>query len=121
MNSDFNTPIPFKNFDPSVWQKNWLEPNWQGRDQIVTEKDVDQWQYLRDRHAPLDYPFMKPIVNLRDHVIIPFTYNHSVVGHCQRFLDTRIPKYINDIQPGYVFGTDLQNDAWNYEIGRAHV
>jgi DNA primase len=35
-----------------------------------------------------------------------------VVGNCVRFLDDRTPKYLNDMQPGYVFGTDLQRDSW---------
>jgi DNA primase len=52
----------------------------------------------------------------RPGIVVPFTHNNQVVGHCQRFLDDRTPKYINDIQPGYVFGTDLQSDAWNYVL-----
>jgi hypothetical protein len=80
---------------------------------FVTEQDSLHWDYLRARHAPFNYPYMKPMMPTgRDSVIIPFTYNHSVVGHCQRFLDDRTPKYINDIQPGYVFGTDLQRNTW---------
>jgi DNA primase len=31
-------------------------------------------------------------------------------------MDTRIPKYIQDIQPGYVFGTDLQKANWQTAI-----
>jgi DNA primase len=52
----------------------------------------------------------------RPGIVIPFTHNNQVVGHTTRFLDDRIPKYIQDIQPGYVFGADLQNDAWNYVL-----
>ena len=81
---------------------------------FVTEQDSLHWEYLQARKAPMSYPFMKPMLPTgRDSVIVPFTYNHSVIGHCQRFLDDRTPKYINDIQPGYVFGTDLQSDSWN--------
>jgi DNA primase len=39
-----------------------------------------------------------------------------VVGHTTRFLDDRTPRYIQDIQPGYVFGTDLQKSNWQYAI-----
>jgi DNA primase len=39
-----------------------------------------------------------------------------VVGNTVRFLDDRIPKYLNDIQPGYVFGFDLQKDNWTTAI-----
>jgi DNA primase len=45
-------------------------------------------------------------------VIIPFTYDNRIVGHTQRFLDNRTPKYISNSQPGYVFGTDLQHADW---------
>jgi hypothetical protein len=80
---------------------------------FVTEEDSLHWEYLRARKAPMNYPFMKPMLPTgRDSVIIPFTYNYRVVGHCQRFLDSRAPKYINDMQPGYVFGRDLQHDSW---------
>jgi len=33
-----------------------------------------------------------------------------------RFLDERTPKYIHDIQPGYVFGTDLQHEDWQHVL-----
>ena len=40
----------------------------------------------------------------------------SLWGHTIRFLDDRTPKYINSMQPGYVFGTDLQKNSWQYAI-----
>ena len=49
-------------------------------------------------------------------VVIPFTHNNQVVGHTTRFLDDRTPRYIQDIQPGYVFGTDLQKSNWQTVI-----
>ena len=52
----------------------------------------------------------------RPGIVIPFTYNNQVVGHTTRFLDDRVPKYIQDIQHGYVFGTDLQKHNWKYVI-----
>jgi hypothetical protein len=77
--------------------------------------------YLRLRRVPDDYPVM-----IQDHpekswkhrpsVIIPFTYNDRIVGHTQRFLDDRRPKYISNSQPGYVFGTDLQHSDWTHVI-----
>jgi energy-converting hydrogenase A subunit M len=85
--------------------------------QLLTEENTKELDYLRSRSVPMNYPYMRPMLPTgRDSIIIPFTYNHSIVGHCQRFLDDRTPKYINDIQPGYVFGTDLQNDAWKYVL-----
>jgi hypothetical protein len=77
-----------------------------------TQPLSDQAQeYLLDRGIQLDYPFLYKTMP-RPGVIIPFTYNNQVVGHTTRFLDDRIPKYIQDIQHGYVFGTDLQRDNW---------
>jgi hypothetical protein len=68
-------------------------------------------EYLKKRRMPMDYPFFYKTMP-RPGVVIPFTHDNQVVGHCTRFLDTRNPRYINDIQPGYVFGTDLQKDNW---------
>jgi DNA primase len=48
--------------------------------------------------------------------VIPFTHDNQVVGHTTRFLDDRTPKYIQDIQHGYVFGTDLQRDSWQHVL-----
>jgi hypothetical protein len=72
-------------------------------------------EYLRNRCIPLDYPFLYKTMPRRG-VVIPFTHNNQVVGHTTRFLDDRTPKYIQDIQPGYVFGTDLQKDTWQSVI-----
>jgi DNA primase len=52
----------------------------------------------------------------RPGIVIPFTHDNQVVGHTTRFLDDRMPKYIQDIQPGYVFGTDLQGANWRCVI-----
>jgi hypothetical protein len=72
-------------------------------------------EYLRSRRLPMDYPFMYKTMPRRG-VVIPFTHDNQVVGHTTRFLDDRTPKYIQDVQPGYVFGTDLQGDNWQYAI-----
>jgi hypothetical protein len=71
--------------------------------------------YLRSRRLPQDYPFMYKTMP-RPGIVIPFTHDNQVVGHTTRFLDDRTPKYIQDIQPGYVFGTDLQGANWQYAI-----
>jgi len=72
-------------------------------------------EYLRKRCVPLDYPFLYKTMP-RPGVVIPFTHNNQVVGHTTRFLDDRTPRYIQDIQHGYVFGTDLQSATWQYSI-----
>jgi len=72
-------------------------------------------EYLRKRCVTLDYPFLYKTMP-RPGVVIPFTHDNQVVGHTTRFLDDRTPRYIQDIQPGYVFGTDLQKDNWQSVI-----
>ena len=72
-------------------------------------------EYLQNRCIPLDYPFLYKTMP-RPGVVIPFTYDNQVVGHTTRFLDDRTPRYIQDIQPGYVFGTDLQKATWQSTI-----
>ena len=89
----------------------------EGRDlpadtQLLNEQSEE---YLRQRNIPLDYPFLYKTMP-RPGIIIPFTHNNQVVGHTTRFLDNRTPKYIQDIQHGYVFGTDLQHANWQYAI-----
>jgi hypothetical protein len=80
------------------------------------------YQYLRDRCVPLDYPIgivsglPDDKFSRRQGVIIPFTYDGRIVGHTTRFLDDKNPRYINDMQPGYVFGTDLQSADWQHVI-----
>jgi hypothetical protein len=72
-------------------------------------------EYLCKRCAPLDYPFLYKTMP-RPGIVIPFTHDNQVVGHTTRFLDDRTPRYIQDIQPGYVFGTDLQKTNWQTAI-----
>jgi len=63
-----------------------------------------------------DYPFMcTPDAEGRqaDRIIIPYTYKNKIVGHTSRYLDDRTPKFINEQQQGYVFGTDLQKDIYS--------
>ena len=72
-------------------------------------------KYLGKRCVPLDYPFLYKTMP-RPGVVIPFTHDNQVVGHTTRFLDDRTPRYIQDIQPGYVFGTDLQKSNWQTAI-----
>ena len=77
--------------------------------------NADSEEYLRGRCIPLDYPFLYKTMPRRG-IVIPFTHNNQVVGHTTRFLDDRTPRYIQDIQHGYVFGTDLQGADWQIAI-----
>ena len=69
-------------------------------------------EYLSARGiSSSEYPFMiTPTEQGRmgNRIIIPYTYKNKIVGHTSRFLDNKIPKYINEQQPGYVFGYDFQ-------------
>ena len=71
--------------------------------------------YLINRGITLDYPYLSKR-GTRPGIVVPFTYDDQIVGHTTRFLDDRTPKYIQDIQPGYVFGTDLQRNNWQAVI-----
>ena len=80
------------------------------------------WQYLRDRCVPEDYPIgmihgmPDDKFGRRQGVIIPFTYDGRIVGHTRRFFDDHNPRYVHDLQPGYVFGTDMQRPDWRHAI-----
>lgn len=73
--------------------------------------------YLNKRKIRLnEYPFMcTPDAEGRqsNRIIIPYTFENKIVGHTSRYLDDRVPKFINDQQQGYVFGYDLQKPNWN--------
>ena len=68
--------------------------------------------YLAKRGLTVSsYPFLitpNAAGRYKNRIIIPFTYMNKIVGCTSRFLDDRKPKYINEQQPGYVFGYDLQ-------------
>jgi hypothetical protein len=53
---------------------------------------------------------------MANRVIIPFYHNGKIVGHSSRFLDDRMPKYINEQQQGYVYGLDFQKPNWDFCI-----
>jgi hypothetical protein len=89
---------------------------------IVDEHTPVHWQYMQDRCIPLDYPvgMVGGLPNEkwtpRPGIIVPFTYDGRIVGHTTRYLDDKTPRYIHDVQPGYVFGTDLQRSDWQHAI-----
>lgn len=89
---------------------------------LIDRNMAEHWHYLRDRCVPEDYP-MGMIAGKTDDkftrrqgVIIPFTYDGRIVGHTRRFFDDHNPRYIHDMQPGFVFGTDLQRSDWQHAI-----
>ena len=89
---------------------------------LVDQNTPRHWQYLRDRGVPEDYPCGMITgepgdkFRRRQGVIIPFTYDGRIIGHTRRFFDDHNPRYVHDMQPGYVFGTDLQQPDWQHVI-----
>lgn len=83
---------------------------------LDTTKHQRYIEYLTDRGIPYtEYPYMvTPDEEGRNsnRIIIPYTYKQKIVGYTSRYLDNRIPKYIKEQQPGYVFGYDLQKNNW---------
>jgi len=74
-------------------------------------------EYLRNRGIVFDYPFLVDKKRgPRDRIVVPYTYKHRIVGHTSRYLDNRTPKFINNQQPGYVFGYDLQKSDWTTAV-----
>lgn len=89
--------------------------------EVVTPELPKYWRYLRERCVPEDFPVMTTIRTdgvhwTREHVTIPFTYDGRVVGWSARMLDGKSPKFISHSQPGYVFGTDLQDPSWQHVL-----
>ena len=73
-------------------------------------------EYLQKRKIDSSYPFLitpNEKGRMANRVIIPYTYKNKIVGHTSRFLDNKIPKYINEQQPGYVFNIDMQKPEWS--------
>ncbi len=84
---------------------------------LTAELDEERWQYVQARGVSEHFPVMTiENQNLRPNVIIPFTYDNRIVGHTTRYLDDRKPKYVSEVQPGYVFGVDQQQAHWQYVI-----
>jgi hypothetical protein len=85
---------------------------------LTQELSPERWQYVRARGVPEHFPIMTITEQgyKRPNVIVPFTYNNQIVGHTTRYLDDRKPKYVSDVQPGYVFGIDQQQVHWQCVI-----
>ena len=87
---------------------------------LLETSDAEFIEYLRGRGIDWeDYPYMiSPDENGRNakRIVVPYTYEGDVVGWSARYLDNRSPKFINEQQPGYVFGIDLQQEHWTQLI-----
>ena len=87
---------------------------------LLEETDTKYIEYLESRAVdPGDYPYMvSPDQKGRqaERIVVPYTYEDRLVGYTARYLDDRKPKFISEQQPGYVFGTDLQQEHWTQAI-----
>ena len=82
-------------------------------------EQTDTWaiDYLASRKINWKtYPFMitpdDALSRNKRRIIVPYTYKDKIVGHTSKYCDNTHPKYINEQQPGYVFGLDLQHQDW---------
>lgn len=82
------------------------------------EELVPVLEYLMSRKLYLeDYPFHWTSEDgFSNRLIIPFYYQHRIVGYTARLIRDGKPKYISEQQPGYVFNLDRQSWDRKYVI-----
>ena len=76
-------------------------------------------QYMADRNLNLDDTdyYWSPSLGYRDRLIIPFYYEGRIVGWTGRsVLPDKKPKYLTEVQPGFVYGLDEQRPAKVFAI-----
>lgn len=91
--------------------------------EIVDQNNIEHKVYVEYLHKRKidtnEYPFLitpHEKGRMANRVIVPYTYKNKIVGHTSRFLDNKIPKYINEQQQGYVFNIDIQKSEWQFCI-----
>ena len=70
------------------------------------------FEYMAARNLNLDDTnyYWTPELGYRDRLIIPFYYEGQVVGWTGRsVVPDKKPKYLTEVQPGFVYGLDEQN------------
>jgi hypothetical protein len=69
-------------------------------------------EYMAQRNLNVDDTdyYWSPSLGYRDRLIIPFYYEGRIVGWTGRtVLDDKKPKYLTEVQPGFVYGLDDQS------------
>jgi len=77
----------------------------------LDENLVRIFQYMLDRNLRIDDTeyYWSPSLGYRDRLIIPFYYEGRVVGWTARtVVPDKKPKYLTEVQPGFVYGLDEQ-------------
>jgi hypothetical protein len=77
----------------------------------IPERMVNVFQYMLERNLRIedtDY-YWSPSLGYRDRLIIPFYYEKRIVGWTARTItEDKKPKYLTEVQPGFVYGLDEQ-------------
>ena len=80
---------------------------------------VDCFNYLHNRRLDSHGFYWTPDTTTRFNrrVILPFKYNHQIVGYTARSIDPdTTPKYYTKSQPGYVYNMDAQSPERKFVI-----
>jgi hypothetical protein len=100
----FNT-VPLPDDAVRLADHQWAEAG------TIPERMVNVFAYMleRDLHIDdIDYHW-SPSLGYRDRLIIPFYFEGRVVGWTARAITPdKKPKYLTEVQPGYVFNLDEQ-------------
>ena len=77
----------------------------------VDKNLIKIFEYMKDRNLYIDDTdyYWTPELAYRDRLIIPFYYEGRIVGWTARTIQQdKKPKYLTEVQPGYVYGLDEQ-------------
>ena len=80
--------------------------------QTHTKHSLAVLEYMAARNLNLDDTnyYWSPSLGYRDRFIIPFYYEKRIVGWTARsILPNKNPKYLTEVQPGFVYGLDEQS------------
>lgn len=76
-------------------------------------------EYMSSRNLNIDDTdyYWSPSIGYRDRLIIPFYYEGRIVGWTGRsVLPDKKPKYLTEVQPGFVYGLDEQRPQKSFAI-----
>ena len=76
-------------------------------------------EYMAGRNLNTDDTtyYWSPSLGYRDRLIIPFYYEERIVGWTGRSINPdKKPKYLTEVQPGYVYGLDDQSYTKQFAI-----
>jgi len=78
----------------------------------VDKNLIKIFEYMKERNLFMDDTdyYWTPELGYRDRLIIPFFYEKRIVGWTARsVLPDKKPKYLTEVQPGFVYGLDEQS------------